>query len=134
MSHGVPERFRWLYDFDPADRNALHARWHEDGVVNQTGDLPGTTGRFEGYEGLDAMLAEVESAATDLRFAPTRVIDLGEPDRHLVLLEFSARGIGSGIPIGGRIAHDVTLREGRIARMDVYATWEQALEAVGLSE
>jgi len=134
MSHDVPERFRWLYDFDPADRNALHARWHEDGVVNQTGDLPGTTGRFEGYEGLEAMLAELESAATELRFDPKRVIDLEEPGRHLVFIEFSARGIRSGIPIEGRIAHDVTLRDGRIERMDVYATWEQALEAAGLSQ
>ena len=134
MEHAVPDYFRWLYDFDPADREALRERWNQNGVVNQTADLPGTTGRFEGYDGLEAMLAEMESVGSDMRFFPQRVIDLPERGRHLVLLKLSARAIGSGIQITGRVAHVVTVREGRLTHMDIYATWEQALEAVGLSE
>ena len=62
------------------------------------------------------------------------MIDLPEPGRHLVLIEATGTGVGSGIPISGRIAHLVTLDGGRIRQIDAFASWDQGLEAVGLSE
>jgi ketosteroid isomerase-like protein len=133
-SQEVPDHFRWLYSGDPHDPQDYAARWNENAVVNQSPDVLDTAGRFEGWDGFVRMLDELESAASDLSFEPVRVIDLPEPDRHLVLIEFSAIGVGSGIPINGRLAHLVTLRDGRFSQMDVFAGWEQALEAVGLAK
>ena len=121
MSQEVPDHFRWLYGGDMHDPQDYADRWHEDAVVNQAADIPGTDGRFEGWDGFSRMLAELESAAPGLTFEPVRVIDLPEPGRHLVLIEATGTGVGSGIPISGRIAHLVTLDGGRIRQIDAFA-------------
>src|SRR5436305_268671 len=46
----------------------------------------------------------------------------------------SARGKASGINLERTLGHLFTLRTGKVVRIDIYGTWEEALEAVGLRE
>jgi ketosteroid isomerase-like protein len=68
-----------------------------------------------------------------LHFDPERFFDLGE-ERVLVFVRATATGIGSGVPVERRTAHECTFSDGRLARFKVYSDREQALEAAGVRE
>ena len=55
-------------------------------------------------------------------------------DRLLFIADLSARGKGSGVPIGGSLIGLFTYRAGRIVREQYFNTREEALEAAGLRE
>jgi len=55
-------------------------------------------------------------------------------DRVLVRVHGSAQGRGSGLRIVGTLGHLWTLRARKVVRFDVYGTWQEALDAVGLRE
>jgi ketosteroid isomerase-like protein len=65
---------------------------------------------------------------------PERFIDLGD-DLVLALVRFQGRGRASGAPTtsysGGQL---FTLRNGKVVRLVLYSTREEALEAAGFSE
>jgi ketosteroid isomerase-like protein len=87
-------------------------------------DLKGpAAGRAEAAQLLDA-LEDVNYPAEDL-------VDLD--DRVPVLVRGSARGKGSGIRINGTLGHLWRLRGGKVVRLVVYATWQEAREAAGLA-
>jgi ketosteroid isomerase-like protein len=60
------------------------------------------------------------------------IVDAGE--RVVVMVHHRGRGKSSGIETEQKFAMVWTLRDGRAARMDVYPTRAEALEAVGLRE
>lgn len=125
---GSVEHFRWLYA-SVDDAGPLEERWHEDLVVRQSPDLPGTAGVFEGYEGLRAVQRELRESYDDIVWDPQEVRSLGG-GRYAVRVRVSATGHGSGIPLADELGHRVELRDGRIVALDVYMSWESLLEAV----
>ena len=89
----------------------------------------------ESRRGPDAMRAVREAMADafdDFRYDVEEARDLG--DRVLVRAHVFARGRGSGIDLDGTMGHLWTFAHGKATRLDVYGSWAQALEAVGLSE
>jgi len=77
---------------------------------------------IEGYfDSLGKMTAEVEKS-----------FDLG--DRVVGFVRFWARGTSSGAEAEMRPGQVFTLREGKIAKQEIYLNRHEALEAVGLSE
>jgi ketosteroid isomerase-like protein len=87
---------------------------------------------YRGHEGLRAWAADSEAAFDELRTASDEFRDLG--DRVLMLGRVFGRGRGSGVPVDSEIAFLSTLRGGRIVRTKGFLSWDQALEAAGLSE
>jgi ketosteroid isomerase-like protein len=69
------------------------------------------------------------------RFSPEieEIIDCG-PERLITLDVVRARGKGSGIDMEARGAMLWTVQEGRISRVKMFQTKDEALEAVRLSE
>ena len=61
------------------------------------------------------------------------VIDAGD-DLVLVQIRWCLRGRVSGLETEREYAAVFTLREGKIVRYRDYESWNEALEAVGLSE
>jgi ketosteroid isomerase-like protein len=61
-----------------------------------------------------------------------RMEDLG--DRVLALLSFDAVGRGSGVRVQRRIANLATFERGLIVDLRAYGTWDEGLEAAGLSD
>jgi ketosteroid isomerase-like protein len=69
-----------------------------------------------------------EGAETTLE----EVIGLG--DRVFVAARFHARGRASGVEVETRLYEVYTVRDGKVLRIDEYATLDAALEAAGLRE
>lgn len=68
-----------------------------------------------------------------IRFAPERYFDVDD-ERVLVFVRASASGQQSGTPVVTKIAHEFTVRHGRIVRVKIYLDRAGALRAVGLQE
>ena len=68
-----------------------------------------------------------------IHFEPERFFDVDD-ERVLVFVRVSATGTASGVNVETRVAHELTLRHGRVVRVRVFGDRDQALEAAGLSE
>jgi hypothetical protein len=79
-----------------------------------------------------AMAAQMLDTFEDVSYAIEDLVDLD--DRVLVRVRGSARGKGSGIQIDGTLGQLWRLSEGKVVRLDIYSTWQEALDAAGLSE
>jgi uncharacterized protein len=86
------------------------------------------TGRLE----LSGFVETWEEGFESEHVEAEEILDAG--DRVVVLVRHRGRGRFSGIDVDQTYAMVWTLRDGRAARMDLYPTRAQALEAVGLSE
>jgi ketosteroid isomerase-like protein len=105
--------------FDPEIEWILPARQSSD-----SGRGPDEVIRF--FEDIDENFDE-------FRLTPQEFLDAG--DRVATRLRHSGRGKGSGIEIDEELYHQVaTFRDGKIVRMEYFASWPEALEAAGLRE
>lgn len=64
----------------------------------------------------------------DLHFEPERFVEI-DAERVLVFVRATATGVGSGIPVERRTAHECTFNAGRLVRFKVYSDREDALRA-----
>jgi len=87
---------------------------------------------YHGPAGALQFNAEWAAAWDDWELVPEDYIDAGE--RVVVILNQRGRSKATGIPVEMRFAQVWTLRDGLGIRMDLYASVEEALEAVGLAE
>jgi len=69
----------------------------------------------------------------EYRYEVERLTDLGSGAVLAVVIE-TGRGKGSGAPVNRSYAHLYTVIDGRIARMTMFRTEQEALEAAGLPE
>ena len=59
---------------------------------------------------------------------------IGDGDRVFVAARFRASGRASGVEVDTRLYEVYTVRDGKVLRIDEYATRDEALEAAGLRE
>ena len=85
-----------------------------------------------GHDGVAAWYAEVYEPWAEMTAEPQRFVDAGE--RTVVVVGLHARVPGGEVDLEGEIAHVVTVRDGKIVKLDGYDQPEAALSAVGLSE
>ena len=128
------ERFRRFYDaISRRDIEVYLDGLDEDVELHQAAALLGTKGTFRGKDGAVELLDELAEAFTEIDWRPQRVIDLGD-ERYLVLLHPKGKGRGSGVALEAKVAHLHEQRDGKTTRVDTYLEWDDAFEAVGLSE
>ena len=72
-------------------------------------------------------------AGSPVHFEPEQFFDV-DNDRVLVFVRVSVTGRGSGAPVDIRVAHELTVRQGRVVRFKVHTDRAEALEAAGLRE
>ena len=84
-------------------------------------------GVYEGIDGVRRWFAGLADAFGDIHYEIERTQDLGE--QVAVLLHVRGRGPGSGIEVDYRFVPLVTLRGGKVLRMDRFNEWDEALEA-----
>jgi ketosteroid isomerase-like protein len=111
----------WLEGFDPEVEFVMPPGWpdHQEG------------------RGRDAALASMKMAldvAEDVRIEVRDITELDSADRLLVSTHITARGAGSGVPIGFDRYDLITMRAGKVIRAEIFLDREEALEAAGLSE
>ena len=71
-------------------------------------------------------------SGSPIHFEPERFFDVDD-ERVLAFVRVSATGDKSGAPVEIRVAHELTIRDGRVVRFKVYVNREEALAALGLS-
>jgi len=128
---------RWVGGIDAWNRGALD-EWLERTVrpgweLVTGGAFPGLAPVYRGLEGAvelwDAMRGPWNDQ--DLHLAVERIEDLG--DTVVALETMRASGGSSGVPVAIKWAHAITSSSGDL-HIRSYATWEEALKAVGLEE
>ena len=85
-----------------------------------------------GHDGFMRSQLKFAEIFPDLRLEPVDVIDAG--DRIVALAQAVGREERTGTKILQRVAAVWTMRDGKAVLLVYYADWNQALEAVGLSE
>ena len=94
--------------------------------------LPEVASGLKGPAALRAEAAYMLDAFEDVSYTVEDLRDL--EDRVLVRLRAAGRGRGSGIRIDGTVGALWTFRARKVVRLDIYGSWKEALEAVGLRE
>jgi ketosteroid isomerase-like protein len=87
---------------------------------------------YRGHEGVRGWYAETNEPWFELHAEPEKFLDAGE--RTLVIVALHARVPGGHVDMNTRIAHVVTVRDGKIVQLDGYEAPEDAIAAVGLEE
>jgi ketosteroid isomerase-like protein len=118
--------------FNSGDRTADHLEiWDEQGAFHSAPEDPESSV----HRGIDAIRRHYASwvdTYPDLRLEPMEA--RGRGDTVFLWLRCSGRGRESGIPLSMRLAHVITMRDGRMTRLLVYLSKTEALLAAGLSE
>ena len=107
--------------------------WAEDVTLDLHGDFAPSANETSGKAAVGEWFGDwFRQFGSDYRFDIEECIDAG--DR--VFLEATHHGHGrhSGVTVEQRTAYVYTVREGRIARVEVWADREAAIEAAGLTE
>jgi ketosteroid isomerase-like protein len=87
---------------------------------------------YTGVEEAMRFNAEWAEMWDDWALEPEDFIDAGE--RVVAIVNQRGRSKATGIPVEMRVAQVWTFRDGQAIRMEMYASVEEALEAVGLSD
>jgi ketosteroid isomerase-like protein len=90
-------------------------------------------GEYHGREGLAFAWRDFLSAWEDFRVEAERVLP-GREGMYVLLLRNIGRGKGSGMLIEAEVANVMTMRDGRIARLEMFWDREAALRAAGAGE
>ena len=90
-------------------------------------------GEYHGLEGLGAAWRDFLAAWEGFRIHTERVV-AGDPGVYVLLIRLLARGKGSGVTTDAEVANVVTMRDGRIARLEMHWDRDAALAAAGAGE
>jgi uncharacterized protein len=82
---------------------------------------------YRGHDGIRRYFDSFYEVMEEVRFEPEEFIAAGE--QVVVPMRLVARGRGTGIEADQRLVQVCTLRDGKILRIDIYATTEEALAA-----
>jgi ketosteroid isomerase-like protein len=87
---------------------------------------------YRGHDGVAAWYAETYEPWAEMTAEPQRFVDAR--DCTVVVVGLHARVPGGEVELEGEIAHVVTIRDGRIVKLDGYDAPEAALSAVGMEQ
>lgn len=88
---------------------------------------------YHGKEQLAAAWRDFLSAWNDFHVVPDRVV-AGKPGMYALLIRLRARGKGSGIDADAEVANVVQMRNGQVARLEMFWDREDALRAADAEE
>jgi ketosteroid isomerase-like protein len=89
-------------------------------------------GVYRGREGVRKWFAGLDDAFGKTQYEVEKV--QARDERVAALLHVVGRGPGSGIQVDYRFVPVLTVRNGKVVRVDRYDDWTEALESAGLSE
>jgi uncharacterized protein len=113
-------RGNWQPRFDVYDE---HMEW------GYSDDFPGLAGVYEDHETPNPRMRAWLSPWEHWRVEVDEYIEIG--DHVVVLATYIGRGKGSGVEIRQEGAHVFKLRDGKVVRLEIFASRRKALESVG---
>ena len=81
---------------------------------------------FHGHDGFRRLLAENNEMFDQYRNLPEEIVEASQ-DQIVVVVRSEARGRLSGAEVGGRVAHLWTLRDGKVVRLELFRSKDEAL-------
>lgn len=118
--------------FQRRDVEAMCEGSHADVVIVQPPEVPDSK-IYEGHSGIAEAFEDWPSEWEDFRMDLLEVIDVSDTQVVSVARQHG-RGAHSGIEMDFNVAYLHTLRDGKLARMEMFISREQALEAAGVPE
>ena len=115
--------------------DAVAALWHPEVEFDVSRDVWAAVvggGHYRGPDGVRNWMLDLFSAWEQLDLDCEELIDAGEA--AVSVLSVRGRGRASGIEVGYHPAGIWTLRRGKVVRVVWFASRDEALDAVGLSE
>jgi len=94
--------------------------------------FPGVSAVYRGTEGWTRFSNTWREAWEDVTVSVERIEDVD--DRIVALLTFVGKGRGSGVEVSLLVGQWATVSNRRISKLVSIPDWDEALEAVGLSE
>ncbi len=88
---------------------------------------------YHGIAGLTSAWRDFLSAWNDFHVETERVVP-GAAGMYALLIRLKARGKGSGVDIDAEVANVVRMRDGRIARLEMFWDRAEALAAAGAAD
>jgi ketosteroid isomerase-like protein len=120
-------------DEEAALLDRTFARFYDEQVeIRMPSDYPEGEQVLFGRRGMAEVIALLRDSWTTWRFEAEQFLDVGHC--VLVFIKVVAKGGASGLAAVQETAHVWTVRNGRLASIQIYRDRAQALEAVGLSE
>ena len=134
MSQENVETVRRAIDaFERGDLERIFALTHPDFEAHIAPQLSAEPDTYRGQKGIERYFESFREAFDDISFEAESLRDAGG-DSVVVGLRMTASGKQTRIPVEQRNAGVWTVADGRIARIDTYASLAEALNAVGLEE
>jgi ketosteroid isomerase-like protein len=132
MSRENVEVVRRVYQaYNEGDMDAMLAELSADIEYVSTGAFPGLEPVYEGHDAWRRFWREFRGAWDSLTIRLDELHDCG--DRVATTFTFDARG-RDGVRVTRRFGNVITLRSGRVCRIEAFANPAEALEAVGLRD
>ena len=118
--------------FQRGDVAAMRATCHPDVLIVQPPEVPDTK-TYSGLAGVKEAVEDWPKQWDDFQFEVLELIDVS--DTQLVsVTRHRGHGAMSGIEVDAIVAYVHTIRDGKLTRLDMFFSKEQALEATGLTE
>ena len=105
--------------------------WAEDAELHDPPTLPDRR-VVRGRDAVVAHLTDQVKVVGAMKLTPIEVRARGSA--VVLRMEVTVHGAESGVDVPGEIGQVLELADGRIQRLRNFMTWEEALEAAGLSE
>ncbi len=132
MSQEEEETIRAAYAaFNRGDFDAVVENWAEDSEFVAPQDMPEQSS-FLGREGYRDFLASMFDVFDEFRSEPKRIVEAAHGE-YLVFVSERYRRKGDASAVEAQLVHLITMRDGRMRRLQVFLDRRDALEAAGLS-
>jgi ketosteroid isomerase-like protein len=126
------ERIRFGFElFERGDLEAAMEYFDPDFELNDH-IIPEDTTKGRGPEALVAQLENLSEVFDEVHYELREFVDLG--DRVVVRVGVYARAQQTGIEFSQEVGQIWCVRGGLATRLDVFASWEEACQAAGVSE
>ena len=109
----------------------LEANYAPDVVLKTSGMFP-ETAEMHGHAGMLRFVSTQMEAFQKMWVEPQEFIDAG--NRVAVPVRFGGEARHTGLEVAFSVVHVASFRAGKVARLDIYRTKAEALEAAGLSQ
>jgi ketosteroid isomerase-like protein len=127
------EVVRQVFDaFNSEDIDLILSFTHPDFEVVVPPELSAEPDTYRGHDGMRRYWESFQDVMEEIRFQPERLWDAGQV--VVVAMHITARGRRTALPVELRTAGLWTIRDRKAARVRVYASLSEALEAAGLRE
>ena len=132
MSQADIETLRTVYEaLDRGDWPAAFRAWDPD-IELETADRMTQAGTYRGHQEIKNFFEDLLEPFEEVDVEPQEFFDRG--DQVVVFLQLRSRPKGSSAMMEIRIGHLVTMRNGKVSRLEIFPEREKALEAARLSE